>query len=151
LVEANNRAAIHFFVRTVAAMHSDHGCLVTVAAGVGVGTAERFGPIRSQPLGMLRVEAVAEGMADHLIFHHPSMPRVSKTAQAVHAAGRFKNSTHASMMTTVPPLCKIEIFPRIWDVRFSSMRLRLAPFAGHHAQGGGDCRWSAYASLEEEE
>jgi hypothetical protein len=29
---------------------------------------------------MLRVEAVAEGMADHVVGHYPTMPSLGKTA-----------------------------------------------------------------------
>jgi hypothetical protein len=57
---------------------------------------------------MLGVEAVAEGMTNHVIGHHPTMPGVGKAAQAVVATGRFEHSLHASMMTIVPSLCKID-------------------------------------------
>jgi hypothetical protein len=52
---------------------------------------------------MLRVEAVAEGMADHFIGHHPAMPGVGKTAQAVAAACRLKDCLHASIMIVPYP------------------------------------------------
>ena len=51
---------------------------------------------------MLRVKAVAERMGDHLVRHHAAVPGVGKTAQAVHATHRFKESLHASMMTILP-------------------------------------------------
>jgi len=56
---------------------------------------------------MLGVEAVAEGMADHVVGHHPTMPGFGKAAQAVVATRRFEDSLHASMMTIVPSLCKM--------------------------------------------
>jgi hypothetical protein len=51
---------------------------------------------------MLGVEAVAERVADHVIGHHPTMPGVGETAQAVAATHRLKDILHASMITTVP-------------------------------------------------
>jgi len=53
---------------------------------------------------MLGVKAVAERVADHIIRHHPTMPGVGKTAQAVLATRRLKDCLHAFMMTTVPHL-----------------------------------------------
>jgi hypothetical protein len=55
---------------------------------------------------MLGVEAVAERMGDHVVGHHPTMPGVGKTAQAVVATRRLEDSLHASMMTILPSLCK---------------------------------------------
>jgi hypothetical protein len=51
---------------------------------------------------MLRVEAVAECMADHLVGQDPPMPGAGETAQAVGATRRVEDSLHASMMTIVP-------------------------------------------------
>jgi hypothetical protein len=44
---------------------------------------------------MLGVEAVAERMGDHVVGHHPTMPGVGKTAQAVVATRRLEDSLHA--------------------------------------------------------
>ena len=55
---------------------------------------------------MLGVEAVAERMADHVVGHHPTMPGIGKTAQAVVATRCLEDRSHASMMTIVPCLCK---------------------------------------------
>jgi hypothetical protein len=51
---------------------------------------------------MLGVEAVAERMANHVIGHHPTMPGIGKTVQAVLATHRLKHCSHAFMMTIVP-------------------------------------------------
>jgi hypothetical protein len=45
------------------------------------------------------VEAVAERMGDHVVGHHPTMPGVGKTAQAVVATRRLEDGLHAFMMT----------------------------------------------------
>jgi hypothetical protein len=55
---------------------------------------------------MLRVKAVAEGMADHVVGHHTTMPSLGQTAQAVVATRRLEYSLHASIMTIVPCVCK---------------------------------------------
>jgi hypothetical protein len=52
------------------------------------------------------VEAVTEGMVDHVVGHHAKMPGFGKTAQAVVATRRLEDSLHAPMMTIVPSLCK---------------------------------------------
>jgi len=56
---------------------------------------------------------VAEGMADHVVGHHPTMPGVGKAAQAVVATRRFGDRLHASMMTMVPSLCKMMVAQRV--------------------------------------
>jgi hypothetical protein len=56
---------------------------------------------------MLGVEAVAERMADLVVGHHPMMPGVSKTAQAVHSTRRLEDSLHAPMMTNHHPEGKV--------------------------------------------
>jgi hypothetical protein len=56
---------------------------------------------------MLGVEAVAELMGDHVVGHHPTMPGVGKTAQAVVPTRRLEDGLHASMMTILACLCKM--------------------------------------------
>src|ERR1700674_1411917 len=106
MVEAGNRAAIHFVVLSVAAVHPDHGGLVTIGVGIRAGATECLGPVSGESLDMLGVEAVAERMADHVVGYHPTMPGAGKTAQAVVTPRRLENSLHASIMTIVPCLCK---------------------------------------------
>jgi hypothetical protein len=45
---------------------------------------------------MLGVKTVAEGMSDNLVGHHPPVPGVGKSSQAVVAARRFEDSFHIS-------------------------------------------------------
>src|SRR6202162_4729315 len=78
MVEARSRAAIHFVVLSVAAVHLDHGGLVTIKVGIRAGATECLGPVSGESLDMLGVEAVAEGMADYVVGHHPTMPGVGK-------------------------------------------------------------------------
>src|SRR5258708_35136641 len=111
MVEAGNRAAIHFVVLSVAAVHLDHGGLVTIGVGIRAGATECLGPVSGESLDMLGVEAVAEGMADHVVGHHPTMPGVGKAAQAVVATRRIEDSLPASIMTIVPCLCKTPRYP----------------------------------------
>ena len=94
LIEADNRAAIHFAVLPVAAMHLDDAGLVTIRLGIRVRPTQRLTPIRSESLGMLRMEAVAERMPDHLVGHYPAMPCARKTAQPVASADCLEDSLH---------------------------------------------------------
>jgi hypothetical protein len=98
LVETGNGTAIHFVVLAVAAVHPDDGGLVTTGAGIRAGTTERLGPVSGKSLDMPGVEAVAEGMADHVIGHHATMPGVGKTAQAVVTTRCLKDCLHASIL-----------------------------------------------------
>jgi len=66
------------------------------------GAAERLRPVCSEALDMLRVEAVAEGMADHVVGHYPMMPSLGKTAQTTDSTRRLKDSTHIRMITKRP-------------------------------------------------
>ena len=50
---------------------------------------------------MLGVEAVAEGMADELVGHHPGVPRLGQTQQSFVAAGCLVHAGHDAIMTEV--------------------------------------------------
>jgi len=102
MVEADDRAAIHFVVLSVAAVHLHDGGLVTVGVGVRAWSAECLCPVSGESLDMLGVETVAEGMADHVVGHHPTMPGVGKAAQSVVTTRRVEDSLHASTITIVP-------------------------------------------------
>src|SRR5262249_52151321 len=98
--------AIHFDVLPVAAVDPDDRGLITIGVGIRAGPTEGLGPVSSEAFGMLRVEAVTERMADHLVGHHPAMPGVSQTAHAVHSPRCLENSLHAAIMTIVSYLGK---------------------------------------------
>jgi hypothetical protein len=48
---------------------------------------------------MLWMKAVAKCMADHIVSHNPTMPRIGKIAKTIHTAGGLKHGLHASMIT----------------------------------------------------
>ena len=91
-----------FVVLAVATVHLDDSGLVTIGVGIYAGTTECLGPISGESLHMLRIEAVTERMADHVVGHHPMMPGFRKTAQAVHSTRRLEDSLHGSIMTIIP-------------------------------------------------
>ena len=96
------------------------------------GPPERLCPVGGEPLDMLGVEAVAEGMSDHLVGHHPTMPGISKTAQAVVATRRLEDSLHKYMMTILPRLFKT-MAPAGSDHALCDMDVRGGGSAGDHA------------------
>lgn len=102
LVEAGDRPPIHFLVLAVPAMHLNDGGLVPTGIGIRGWTTECLGPVGSKPLNMLGVEAVAEGMSDYLVGHYPTMPGISKAAQAVVTTCRLEDSLHTSMIMIFP-------------------------------------------------
>src|SRR6185437_2685150 len=106
LVEAGDCATVHFFVLAVAAVHFDDSRLIAVALGIQGRAAKRLGPVSRQPLHVLGVKAMTEGMTDHRILHHAMMPGAGKTAQAVAAARCFEDTTHRSMIAMPPRRCK---------------------------------------------
>ena len=80
----------------VPAVHLDNGGLITIGIGIRGRAAECLGPVRGESFDMFGVEAVAERMGDLVVGHHPTMPGVCKTAQAVVATRRLEDSLHAS-------------------------------------------------------
>ena len=58
------------------------------------GSAECFGPVGGEPFAVLGVEAVAERVAHYLVGHHPGMPRLGETQEALVAAGGFVDALH---------------------------------------------------------
>src|SRR5260221_14526191 len=67
LVEPGDRLAVHLLVWAVAAMDPHHGGLISIDVGVGSGPPEGLGPVRGEPLAVLRMEPVAERVADYLV------------------------------------------------------------------------------------
>src|SRR5262249_27824280 len=55
-------------------------------------------PIRGKPFGVLRMESVAERVADYLVGHHPGMPGLGQAVQASTGARRFVHGLHAFTM-----------------------------------------------------
>ena len=77
------------------------GALVPTPAGAQA----TFSAARSDKHGDI-APAVTAGEQQEFRVHHPTMPSVGKTAQAVVATGRLEDSLHASMMTILRCLCK---------------------------------------------
>jgi hypothetical protein len=84
----------------------DDGGFFAVGIGIRGWSTERLSPVSCEPLDMLGVEAVAEGMGDHLVGHHATMPRVGKTAEAVASTRRLEDSLHAGILTIARCFCK---------------------------------------------
>jgi hypothetical protein len=51
---------------------------------------------------MLGMETVAERMADYLVGHHPPMPSIGKTVQALVTTRGLEDSMHALHNDNVP-------------------------------------------------
>jgi len=105
LIETGDGAPVHLLVWTVAAVHP-HDCgLVAEGARVTRGTAQRLGPIRSQPLDVIGMKTMAERVADHLVVHHPGMPRAGQAKQRLGATSGLEHGLHDPKVPwpTVPP------------------------------------------------
>jgi len=92
LIETGDGALVHVFVEAVAAVNADDGSFIAVAGGVSGGSAEGFGPIGGEALGVVRVEAVAEGMGDDLVFEDAFVPGGSQFAHAVETTSGLEES-----------------------------------------------------------
>src|SRR5215472_11989296 len=85
---------------SVPAVDLHDGSLVPIGVGIRGWATECLSPISGEPLRMLGVKAVAEGMGDLFIFHHTTMPGVGKKTHAVHPARGLEDSLHEPMITT---------------------------------------------------
>src|ERR1700722_17127592 len=92
---------------SVPAVHLNDNGLATIEIGIHGRTAECLSPVSGESLDMLWVKTVAERMGDHLVRHHPTVPGVGKSSQAVDATHRVEESLHASMMTILPRQYKV--------------------------------------------
>ena len=99
LIEASDCTTIHFIVLPVATVQLDYTGFVTMGIGVCVGAAECLCPVCGEALDMLRVEAVAEGMADLLVGHYAAMPSLGKAAQTADSTCRLEDSGHVCIIT----------------------------------------------------
>jgi hypothetical protein len=89
-VEALDGTTVHLLVRAVATVRSNYRRLATVPLAVGRWSTPCFTPVGGQPLGMPRMEAMAEGMRHDLVGHDALMPSVSKTEDTFRASNRFE-------------------------------------------------------------
>src|SRR5437868_764669 len=81
-------------------MHLDYGGLVTIGIGIRGRATDCLRPVSGESRDMLGVEAVAERMGDNLVGHHPTMPSVGKTAQAVVITRCLEDGLHSFMLTS---------------------------------------------------
>lgn len=133
LVEAGNCTAVHLVVLSVAAVHLDDGRLVAASVRLYAGAAQRLSPVSGKSLDMLRKEAVAERMTDHLVGCCPPMPRRGKATQALIAPGCLENGTHRMIITTIPGDCKTIAGS---EPRCSQARIRRNPPETRHCSQG---------------
>src|SRR6266571_6398477 len=102
LVETGDRPAVHLLVWAVAALGPHHRGLVSIGVGVGGGHPKSLGPVRSEPLAVLRMESVAERVADYLVRHHPRVPRLGQAEQALAAARGLIHALHVPSIRHLP-------------------------------------------------
>ena len=93
-IKAGYRTAVHLFVLAVSAVHLNHAGLVTIGIGKRGRSTDGLRPIGRKSLDVLRVEAMAEGMANDLVCHHSLVPGLGKSPQPVHPTGSFENRLH---------------------------------------------------------
>src|SRR5579884_3899865 len=108
LVEAGDGPPVHFVVGAVAAVDAHHRGLVAVGARVGRRPAERLPPVSRQPLGVVGPEPGAEGVADHLVRHHPLVPGGRQPQHPVCSACCVVHALHGvkdRILWRSPPLC----------------------------------------------
>src|SRR6185369_3198994 len=100
LVETGNCSLVHLFMQPVAAVDPHDGRLVTVLVRIHCWPTECLRPVRGQTLGMLRMESVAERMANYFVLQHTRVPGVSQLQYSVMTAYGFVNRLHNF---SVPP------------------------------------------------
>lgn len=102
-VETSDSATIHLQVRPIAAVGAHDGGLVSVGLRIPRRTTERFRPVGREPLGVLRMEPVAERVSDHLVGHDPRMPSVGQTQQSVGPSRGLVHRHHRRRMAVLGP------------------------------------------------
>ena len=98
LVETGDRPLVHLLVRAVAAVDLHDKRLGSVRIGVRGRATEGLGPVRGESLLVLRMEAVAERVADHLVGHRPGVPRLGQAKQTIIAPGGLIYALHVPRM-----------------------------------------------------
>src|SRR5262245_34428275 len=68
LIETSDRPLIHLLVRPIAAVNPHDRGLITVPLGVRRWSTKRLRPVRGKALGVLRVQSVAERMANDFVL-----------------------------------------------------------------------------------
>src|SRR5262249_47593971 len=75
-------------------MYLDDAGFVAIGIGIRSRATECLGPVSGESLNMLGMKAMAERMGHYVVGHHPLMPSVSKTNQAVVATRCLEDSLH---------------------------------------------------------
>lgn len=78
-IEAGDRPPIHAVVLAVAAVKADDEGLVTERAGIGLRSAECLCPVGGQPLRVVGLETVTEGVTDDRVNQHAGVPGFRET------------------------------------------------------------------------
>src|SRR5215470_2123919 len=97
LIETDDCPLVHLLVRPVAAVNPHNRGLITVLIGVRRWPTKCLRPVRSKALGVLRVESVAERMANHDVLQHPRVPRAGQPQQSIATTCGFVDRLHDSL------------------------------------------------------
>jgi len=97
-IETGDCPLIHFLVRSVAAVNPDNSSLITISGRVGSGSTESLRPVRGKAFGMLRVEPVAERMADNFVLQYADVPCVGQSQQPLVTTYGFINRLHGARL-----------------------------------------------------
>ena len=87
--ERSDRAAVHLFMRPIAGVPTDDGGVVAERLRVGRRPTELFRPVRSKPLGVVRVDSTFKGVRQDRVGEATPMPRLSKSQKRVGSAHRL--------------------------------------------------------------
>ena len=92
LIETGDRPLVHLLVRPVPAVNPHDRGLIAVAIGVLRWSTEYLRPVGCKALGVLRVESVAERMANYFVLEHARVPGTGQPQQPVETARGFIDS-----------------------------------------------------------
>jgi len=87
--EGRDGSTVHLFVRSITAVHPGHSGVVADRLGVGRRAAELLGPVRGQPLRVLRMNTALERMRQDRVGEAASVPRLGERHDSLGSAHRF--------------------------------------------------------------
>jgi hypothetical protein len=94
LIETGDGPLIHLFVWSVAAVNPHDGGFAAILFRIYGRPTERFHPVCGEAFSVLRVESMAERMANHFVLQDPRVPRTGQPQQPVETTCGFIDRLH---------------------------------------------------------
>src|SRR5262249_28107883 len=122
LREADLRSLVHLLVLTVPGMDSNHTGLTAHGLGVFWRSAERLGPVGSQPFRVLGMIAVRESVAHDRVGQASGVPSARQVKKSLAPACDLVNRW-CHLLPPSPPNARLSCQGRVQDVEARKTRM----------------------------